>query len=253
LNTTNDACLISIVSKEKLNGAEAFFNIYPTLNKTFVLEHFGELRLDFRAGDLDGSMSGFGCVTDSCEEIRDRIGHRHFFSSLPTGLGDTRKLTFQGHLTETDAAKIEVTKKRARTAAALTAVPFTYLKLWGALSFDNGRGFGHVLSLCLERQAQTFEKVTTFIISLGSSYDGDVHSIDARDFVILDLRKKDLLGDTHGVVSTPIKGFRGEPTKVPDPGNSDRDQTIKEELHPVAAERNLGAERHACTELEVRD
>jgi hypothetical protein len=143
LKTADNASLISVVTEKKLNGAEALLNIHPTLNKAFIFEHFSELRLYFGTGNFDGRMSGFGCVADPSKEVRDGISHRHGVYSLPTGFSDARKLTFQGHLTETDTAKMKVTKKRARTSAGLAAVPFADLELGGAFGFDNRRGFSH--------------------------------------------------------------------------------------------------------------
>ena len=59
-------------------------------------------------------------VPDASQHIRNGIGHAHCISSwfsLPTGLGDTRNVTLQGELPETDTADAELAEVSPGTTA----------------------------------------------------------------------------------------------------------------------------------------
>ena len=46
---------------------------------------------------------------------------------------------------------------------------------------------------------------TTFFITLSSSSDGDVHTANCVDVVVIDLREDDLFTNTHAVVTTTVE------------------------------------------------
>src|SRR3712207_7512356 len=47
--------------------------------------------------------------------------------------------------------------------------------------------------------------------------------------------------------------FRSQPAEVTDARERDRHEPVEELPHPVAAQRDLGADGHALAELELRD
>ena len=62
-----------------------------------------------------------------------------------------------------------------------------------------------------------------------------------------------LLRETEGVISVAVELPRGQSTEVADPGKRDRDKTIEELPHAVAAQRDVRADRLARAQLELRD
>src|SRR5690606_29022227 len=83
--------------------------------------------------------------------------------------------------------------------------------------------------------------------------DADVQAANRVDLVVVDLRENDLLPDTDVVVALPVERARREPAEIADTRNRDVDQPIEELVHPLAAQRDLAADRHALADLEARD
>src|SRR5262249_51405135 len=87
----------------------------------------------------------------------------------------------------------------------------------------------------------------------GGGDDGDVHATRGIDTVVIDLGEDQLLVDPERVVAAPVPRRGRQATEVADPGNGDRDQAIEEFPHPVAPQRDFGADRLALPELETGD
>src|SRR6186997_32375 len=96
-----------------------------------------------------------------------------------------------------------------------------------------------------EREIETAEKRPGFRIRLRRRADDDVHAAHLVDFVVLDLREHDLLLEAHGEVATAVERLAVQAAKVADTRQGDVHQAIDELVHAVAAQRDLGADRHA--------
>src|SRR3990172_3336318 len=83
------------------------------------------------------SMSAIGSLTDIYKIL----------FVLPARLSDSRYLTVQGHLAETDAAEPELAYVAARSPTFLAAVAELHLELGSALPFQNLGQFCHLFTL----------------------------------------------------------------------------------------------------------
>jgi hypothetical protein len=84
-------------------------------------------------------VARLGGVPDAGQHIRNGISHAHRISSwfsLPTGLGDTRDITVEGELPETDTAQAELPDESA--GPATTAAPVVSPNLEFGLSSSLG-------------------------------------------------------------------------------------------------------------------
>src|SRR3546814_2174236 len=90
-----------------------------------------------------------------------------------------------------------------------------------------------------------------------SDWSSDVCSSDLAahrvDAVIVDLGEDDLFLEAHGIVATTIEAFCRHAAKVADARHRDGDQAIEELVHPLAAQGDLAADRHAFAQLETGD
>src|SRR5436190_19627730 len=109
------------------------------------------------------------------------------------------------------------------------------------------------MSALREREAELLQQRATLLVSGRSGDDGDVHAAAAVDLVLVDLVEHDLLGETEGVVALAVELLRAETTEVTDARERERQQPVEELPHPVASQRDVGADRHALTQLELRD
>src|SRR5688500_7510822 len=109
------------------------------------------------------------------------------------------------------------------------------------------------MSVLLEREAEPLEQRASLVVVLRRGDDRDVHATRAVDLVLVDLVEHGLLGEAERVVAGTVELTRAEPTEVADTGQGQREQTVEELPHPVAAQRDVRADRHALTQLELRD
>src|SRR3546814_2460080 len=90
-----------------------------------------------------------------------------------------------------------------------------------------------------------------------SDWSSDVCSSDLAahrvDAVIVDLGEDDLFLEAHGIVATTIEAFCRHAAKVADARHRDGDQAIEELVHPLAAQGDLAADRHAFAQHETGD
>src|SRR5699024_7089954 len=105
----------------------------------------------------------------------------------------------------------------------------------------------------LERETEPLEQATGLLVVGRGGDDGDVHPTLPVDLVRVHLMEHELLGQAEGVVAVAVELPRGQPTKVPDPGQGQGKQPVEELPHPVAAQCDPGAERLSFTQLELRD
>src|SRR6185312_9635691 len=82
---------------------------------------------------------------------------------------------------------------------------------------------------------------------------GDVHTPGTVDLVLVDLVEHDLLRETEGVVATAVELLRRQTTEVANARERERQQTVQELPHAVTAEGDVGTDRLALTQLELRD
>src|SRR5690606_41613355 len=68
-----------------------------------------------------------------------------------------------------------------------------------------------------------------------------------------DSLEDNLLTDTSGIIASSVKTFVVDTSEVTYPWQSNRDKTIKEFIHPVSSQSNLGADRQSLSQLKVRD
>src|SRR4051812_5804898 len=104
-----------------------------------------------------------------------------------------------------------------------------------------------------EREAELAQQGATLVIRLGGGDDRDVEAANAVDLVLVDLVEDALLGDTEGVVAVAVELLVTETAEVADARERERQQPVEELPCPVAAQRDVGADRHPLAELELGD
>src|SRR3954449_2708019 len=109
------------------------------------------------------------------------------------------------------------------------------------------------ISRLLERESETAQKRPAFLVRRRRRDDGDVHAAWAVDAVGVDLVEHRLLVEPERVVAPAVELVRRQAAEVADTRQRDRQQPVQELPHPVAAQRDLRADRHALAQLELRD
>src|SRR5215213_2377702 len=104
-----------------------------------------------------------------------------------------------------------------------------------------------------EREAQTAQQRPALLVRCRRRDDGDVHAARAVDAVRVDLVEHRLLRETERVVAPAVELGRRQAAEVTDTRQRDRQQPVQELPHPVAAQRDLRADRHALAQLELLD
>ena len=87
----------------------------------------------------------------------------------------------------------------------------------------------------------------------GGGRDRDVEAADLLDGVVVDLREDDLLAHARASSCRGRRTSGRESAEVADARKRDRDQPVEELPHPVAAQRDARADRHALADLELGD
>src|SRR5690606_29594358 len=141
--------------------------------------------------------------------------------------------------------------------ATLVLVDGTQFRHGLKLSYGRSRGllfFG--LSIGLrgrERETEQLQQLARFVVGLGSGGDDDVEPTHLLDLVGADLGEHDLFLETHRIVAVTVERARVEPTEVADTRHGDGHQTVEELVHALPAQGHLATDRHAFTQLELRD
>src|SRR5829696_6033981 len=108
-------------------------------------------------------------------------------------------------------------------------------------------------SVGAEGEPEPAEQLASLLVGTGGGHHGDVHAALPVHPVHVDLVEHRLLIETERVVAVAVELLGREPAEVPDARQRDAQQAVQELPHPVAAQRHLRADRHALTQLELRD
>src|SRR5690349_18923708 len=92
-------------------------------------------------------------------------------------------------------------------------------------------------SLLAEREIEGIEQGFALLVVLRRRGDRDVHAPELVDLVVLDFREDDLFLDAEAEVAATIERTRVDAAEVTDAGNRDRDETIEELPHALAAQQ----------------
>src|SRR5215471_16626250 len=174
------------------------------------------------------------------------------FRRLPTGLGDAGQLAAVGHGPETDPAQPEPAVHRPWAPAPRAPGVPAHLELRLAVRLGDQCLLRHCSAL-LERESEPAQQRAALGIGGGGRDDGHVHSALAVHLVWVDLVEHQLLGEAERIVPPAVELPVGQAPEVTDPGQRQRQQPVEELPHAVAAQRHVRADRHALTELELRD
>src|SRR6185437_10829175 len=82
-----------------------------------------------------------------------------------------------------------------------------------------------------ERHAVQLKQTARLLVSSCVSPDGDLHSADLIDLVVLKLREDELLANAQGVVPSPIKRLRRNTAEIADAGQRGVDELVQEGIH----------------------
>src|SRR5215213_6446469 len=104
-----------------------------------------------------------------------------------------------------------------------------------------------------EGEAEQAEQLAALVVVRGGGDQRDVHAARSVDLVDVDLAEHRLLGQPERVVAVAVELLGVQAAEVADTGQGQRQQPVQELPHAVAAEGDLGADRHALAELELRD
>src|SRR5438477_3970457 len=95
------------------------------------------------------------------------------------------------------------------SSAARLALNFsTVLRRFWSRSLSASLAIG--LSSVLEREAERREQRTRLVVGFSGGVDGDVHSAQRVDLVVLDLGEDDLLLDAQAVIAAAVEGAVGD-------------------------------------------
>ncbi|CAB4849986.1 unannotated protein [freshwater metagenome] len=97
------------------------------------------------------------------------------------------------------------------------------------------------------------EERTAFVVGGRGGDHRDVHASDAVDGVLIDLVEHRLLVETERVVAAAVELAGREAAEVTDAGKCNREETVEELPHAVAAQCHVGADGHSLAQLELGD
>src|SRR4030095_10252337 len=101
--------------------------------------------------------------------------------------------------------------------------------------------------------AQRPQQRPALVVIGGGGDNRDVHTTDTVDAVDVDLMEDRLFRHAEGVVAGAVELLRRQAPEVADPRERDRDQAVQELPHPITTQRDLYADRHTLTQLELGD
>ena len=102
-------------------------------------------------------------------------------------------------------------------------------------------------------EAEKAQQFTCFIVSLRGGGHDNIEPAHLIDLVVADFREHDLFLETHCIVTATVEALGVQPTKIPDAGHCNGDQAVQKFIHAFTAQGNLATDRHAFTQLELRD
>src|SRR5438034_7241853 len=179
---------------------------------------------------------------------------------VPAGLAYAGDLAAEGELPEAEATQLELAQRAATATAALAAVVAAHLELRRSLDLLDPALLRHAISsghrdrgLAPERHAQFLEQRQRGIVAPGAGHEGDVHPVDALDFVVVDLGEDHLLLEADRVVAPAVEALGRQPAEVAHPRHSHADEAVQKLVHARAAQRHAAPDRGALPQVEVRD
>src|SRR5476651_1363582 len=110
-----------------------------------------------------------------------------------------------------------------------------------------------LLQSVAEREFESTQQSAAFVIVLGSGGQGNVQTAESIDLVVVDFRENDLLFNAHAGVTTTIEGLGIQAAEVANPRQGDRQQTIQEFIHTIAAQSHFDADRPTFTDFKASD
>src|SRR5919109_418558 len=175
----------------------------------------------------------------------------------PAGLGHAGDLPLVRELAQADPAEAELAVDGARAAAPAAPAVAPDAEALRLLRLVDERLLGHlafppVVFTC-ERHAHGAQESQAVLVALRRRRDRHVQTPDGGDVVVVDLGEDDLLADPEREVAAPVERPRVEAAEVADPRQRDRNEPVEELVHPVAAQRDAGADRHPVANLETGD
>src|SRR3712207_3157152 len=123
---------------------------------------------------------------------------------------------------------------------------------WPLVSPTGSADGGHD-GLAGEGEAELAEQLTALVVVRRGGDQRDVHAALPVDLVDVDLAEHRLLVEAERVVAVAVELLGVQAAEVADTGQGQRQQPVQELPHPVAAEGDLRADRHALAQLELRD
>src|SRR3954454_18452192 len=175
---------------------------------------------------------------------------------LPARLRHAGQLTQERTLPEADAAEREAAHEGARPSADRAAVVRLHGMLGGPLRLCDQRLLGHLSPsprLRGEGHAEELEQSLALLVGLGRRHDADLQPAQTVHLVVFDLGERELLAKPEAVVAAAVERLAGHAAEVADAWQGERRQPLQEVPHPLAAERDLGADRVAGANPELRD
>ena len=139
-------------------------------DEAFALHRFQDADLDLTSRHRAGNCSDSISVADAGQQICDGIGihENSLASALPRSLADTRNLTLEGEVSETNAADAELSVESPGTTTQTATIDLAGGKLWLLIRLVDQTLLGHdrlSLDLFLEGQADLLQEEQAFFIS----------------------------------------------------------------------------------------
>ena len=112
------------------------------------------------------------------------------------------------------------------------------------------RGF---LRPVAERHSHFAQERFGFLVRPRGGDDCNIKTDVALDFIELDFGKNRLVGNAERVVAVAVEAARRNSAKIANARQRRLDQALEKLIHPLAAQRHLGADRLVLAQLEIRD
>src|SRR5918995_2881811 len=108
-------------------------------------------------------------------------------------------------------------------------------------------------SVALERHAEELEELSPLLVGLRRRHDADLEPAQPVDLVVVDLGVHELLAEAEAEVAAAVERARRDAAEVADAWQRQRHRSLQEVVHPLAAKRDLRADRHPGPQPELRD
>src|SRR5690625_2199401 len=97
------------------------------------------------------------------------------------------------------------------TGSVILICGISLFSLWFPAPVHRNRTYNVVgLLVCLEREAKCTQQCTAFFVGLSGSDDGDIHTANPVDLVLIDFVEHGLFGQTESVIAVAIELARAE-------------------------------------------